>query len=158
MYIERPEGGHMERGHGPGGFLRYPLFEDTMTKCAAAIFELAKTCHVIGINELHPHHVVKLRTYLDKLEPRVEIKSFDCFDALVWHPSFVQHLCSQSIQTAPRARSMYERHRWHVEARFWDTRLQGRVDRRREPREERREKGGNKVTGTTPEKYKGKAT
>lgn len=92
--------------------------QGAMKRVATAIFELAKTCHVIAINELHPKHVELLRAYLVDINLRVEIKSFECHDALVWHPRLVKHLGSEQMQTAPKSLSRYANSRYHVESRF----------------------------------------
>ena len=73
--------------------------DSTMAKLADAICELAKTCHVIGINELHPEHVGQLQQILQTRGVPFKIKSFNCNDALVWNPSFVQHLGSKNDES-----------------------------------------------------------
>ena len=56
--------------------------------------------------------------YLADINLRVEIKSFECHDALVWHPRLVKHLGSEQMQTAPKSLSRYANSRYHVESRF----------------------------------------
>ena len=93
-------------------------YHGAMVKLATAIFELAKTCHIIGNNELRAHHVHSLRRYLADLDLPVEIKASGCTDAHVWHPSLIQHLSIVSMKTVPLRNSLYSGGRELVEARF----------------------------------------
>ena len=97
----------------------------SMQNLVESVIDLADTCHVVGVNGLHPRHAAMLQQMLATRRPQLVTKSFDSHDAIVWNPTLVAHMESKVVLTHP-AGNRYQRCRKHVECRF-ETR-KGTVD------------------------------
>ena len=81
------------------------------------MIDLADTCHVVGINGLHPRHAAMLEQMLATRRPQLVTKSFDSHEAIVWSPTLVAHLESKLMLTH-LVGNRYQRCRKHVECRL----------------------------------------
>ena len=82
-----------------------------------SVLELADTCHVVGISELHPTHASELREMLTRRRPQLDTRSFHSHEAVVWNRTLITHQDSRMVRTRPYGETRHS-NKMHVACRF----------------------------------------